>query len=76
MWKCTDSSFGRFLQLCACIIYANLKKCIFDANKTPLLACIVGKHGVRPDPEKIKAITDLPVPTDVKGLRNFLGLAA
>ena len=36
----------------------------------------MGKHGVWPDPEKIKAITDWPVPTDVKGLQNSLGLAA
>ena len=36
----------------------------------------MGKHGVRPDPEKIEVITDWPVPTDVKGLRTFLGLAA
>ena len=57
-------------------LYANLKKCIFAASKIPLLGCIVGKHGVRPDPEKIKAIPDWPVPTDVKGLRKFLGLAA
>ena len=57
-------------------LYANLKKCIFAASKIPLLGCIVGKHGVLPDPEKIKAITNRPVPTDVKGLRKFLGLAA
>ena len=31
---------------------------------------------MRPDPKKIKAITDWPVPVDVKGLRKFLGLAA
>ena len=57
-------------------LYANLKKCIFTASEMPLLGCIVGKHGVQPDPEKIKAITDWAVPTDVKGLRKFLGLAA
>ena len=34
------------------------------------------KHGVRPDLEKIKAITDWPVPTDIKGLQKFLSLAA
>ena len=44
--------------------------------KIPLLGCIVGKHGVRPDPENIKAITDCPVSVDVKGLRTFLDLAA
>ena len=36
----------------------------------------MGKNGVRPDPEKIRAIKDWPVPVDVKGLRKFLGLAA
>lgn len=39
-------------------LYANLKKCIFAAREMTLLGCIVGKHGVRPDPEKIKAITE------------------
>ena len=46
------------------------------AGVTPILGCIVGKHGVRPDPEKIKAITDWPVQVDVKGLRKLLGLVA
>ena len=36
----------------------------------------MNKHGVRSDLEKNKAITDRPVPTDVKGLWKFLGLAA
>ena len=56
-------------------LYANRKKCIFAASEIPLLGCIVGKNGVRPDPEMIKAITDWPIPVDVKGLKNFLGLA-
>uniref|UniRef100_A0AAV1UNH5 Reverse transcriptase/retrotransposon-derived protein RNase H-like domain-containing protein n=1 Tax=Peronospora matthiolae TaxID=2874970 RepID=A0AAV1UNH5_9STRA len=56
--------------------FANLKKCIFTANEAPLLGCIVGENGVRPDPEKIKAISDWPVPVDVKGHQRFLGLAA
>ena len=57
-------------------LYANLKKCLFAASEIPRLGCIVGQHGVRPNQEKIKAITGLPVPVDVKGLRKFLGLAA
>ena len=57
-------------------LYAHLKRCIFGASEIPLLGCIVGKHGVRPDTEKIKAITDWPVPTAVKRLRKLLGLAA
>uniref|UniRef100_A0AAV1UIC3 Reverse transcriptase/retrotransposon-derived protein RNase H-like domain-containing protein n=1 Tax=Peronospora matthiolae TaxID=2874970 RepID=A0AAV1UIC3_9STRA len=57
-------------------LFANIKKCTLAANEIPLLGCIVGKNGVLPDPEKIKAIIDWPVPVDVKGLRKFLGLAA
>ena len=57
-------------------LYAHLKRCIFGASEIPLLGCIVGKHGVWPDPEKIKAITDWPVPTAVKRLRKLFGLAA
>uniref|UniRef100_A0AAV1VP34 Reverse transcriptase domain-containing protein n=1 Tax=Peronospora matthiolae TaxID=2874970 RepID=A0AAV1VP34_9STRA len=57
-------------------LFANLKKCIFTVNEIPLLGCNVGKKGVPPDPEKIKVISDWPVPVDVKGLRKLLGLAA
>uniref|UniRef100_A0AAV1V345 Reverse transcriptase domain-containing protein n=1 Tax=Peronospora matthiolae TaxID=2874970 RepID=A0AAV1V345_9STRA len=57
-------------------LFVNLKKCIFAANEIPLLGCIVGKNGVRPDPEKIKAIINWPVPVDVQGIQKFLGLAA
>uniref|UniRef100_A0AAV1UQY2 Reverse transcriptase domain-containing protein n=1 Tax=Peronospora matthiolae TaxID=2874970 RepID=A0AAV1UQY2_9STRA len=32
-------------------LFANLKECIFAANEIPRLGCIVGKNGVRPDPE-------------------------
>ena len=56
--------------------YANLKKSIFAASKLPLLGCIVGKHGKRPDHENIRAITNWPVSVDVKGLGKFLGLSA
>ena len=53
-------------------LYANLKNCILAASEIPLLGCIVGKHGVRSDRETIKAITDWPVPVEVKGLENSL----
>jgi hypothetical protein len=56
-------------------LYANLKKCIFAAPEIPVLGCIVGRNGTRPDPEKVKAIVECPVPKNVKELRQFLGLA-
>ncbi|KAF1334655.1 reverse transcriptase, partial [Globisporangium splendens] len=56
-------------------LYANIQKCMFGVDEIPVLGCFVGKNGVCPDPEKIKAINDWPVPTSQKDLRKFLGLA-
>ena len=39
------------------------------------MGCLVGKNGVRPDPEKIKVVAEWPAPKDVKGLRKWLGMA-
>ncbi|POM68093.1 Retrovirus Polyprotein [Phytophthora palmivora] len=54
-------------------LYANLKKCIFGAREIPVLGCLVGKNGVRPDPEKVRVINEWPTPSNVKELRQFLG---
>ncbi|POM71575.1 Reverse transcriptase [Phytophthora palmivora] len=56
-------------------LYANLKKCIFGKSAIPVLGCLVGKNGVRPDPEKVGVINEWPTPSNVKELRQFLGLA-
>jgi hypothetical protein len=56
-------------------LYVNLKKCIFGAEEIPVLGCYVGKHGVRVDAEKVRAVCDWPIPTSVKDMRKFLGLA-
>ncbi|KAG2830689.1 hypothetical protein PC113_g7638 [Phytophthora cactorum] len=56
-------------------LYANLKKCIFGASGIPIFGCLVGKNGVRPDPEKVRVINEWPTLSNVKELRQFLGLA-
>ncbi|KAG3123582.1 hypothetical protein PI124_g22840 [Phytophthora idaei] len=56
-------------------LYANLKKCIFGASEIPILGCLVGNNGVRPDPEKVRVINEWPTLSNVKELRQFLGLA-
>ncbi|OWZ02830.1 Retrovirus Polyprotein [Phytophthora megakarya] len=50
-------------------LYANLKKFIFGASEIPVLGCLVGKNGVRPDPEKVRVINEWPTPSNVKELR-------
>ena len=36
---------------------------------------VISSDGIRPDPEKIRAITDFPVPKNASEVRSFLGLA-
>ena len=51
------------------------KKCFFGRKKVKFLGHVVSEEGVRPDPAKIQAIKEYPVPTRVKDVRAFLGLA-
>ena len=50
-------------------------KCRFVQPKVCYLGNIVSADGVEPDPAKIQAVINYPVPTNVKELRQFLGLA-
>ena len=51
------------------------EKCHFAQKEIHYLGHIVSCKGVQVDPEKIKAITSYPVPSDIKELRQFLGLS-
>ena len=49
-------------------------KCKFLQDNVEYLGFIVDKHGVHSSPSKIKAIIDMPKPTNVSKLRSFLGM--
>lgn len=51
-----------------------LEKCSFLAKEVKYLGYIVDRAGVRPDPEKLRAIKDMPKPREVSELRSFLGM--
>jgi len=59
---------------------ANLKlkpsKCSLLRTEVSFLGHVVSGDGVSTDPEKIKAVRDWPVPTDIKEVRYFHGLAS
>lgn len=52
----------------------NAKKCRFFQTEVPLLGYVVGGGGIRPDPEKVRAIRQMAPPTDVKGVQRLLGM--
>ena len=50
--------------------------CSFAQHQLSYLGHIISEVGVSIDPNKIQAITFQPQPTNVKDLRDFLGLAS
>ena len=52
----------------------NANKCEFGLTKIRVLGHIVSKRGIEPDPIKIKAIQEAPIPTNVSDLKSFLGI--
>ena len=59
---------------------ANLKlkpsKCRLFQLKVKFLGSVVSADGIEPDPDKIKAIVEWPVPENLMELRAFVGLAS
>ncbi len=51
-------------------------KCEFLKEQINYLGFIVGKEGIRVDAEKVKVIEQMAPPTDVQGIRSFIGMAS
>ena len=51
----------------------SVDKCQICLPRAQYLGHIVSADGVAPDPNKIEAVTTLPVPTNLKTLQSFLG---
>lgn len=52
-----------------------ISKCIFATRSIAYLGHVISAAGVQTDPSKVTAVVNWPVPSDVKELRSFLGLA-
>ena len=52
----------------------NLDKCVFSTKQVKFLRHVISSNGIEVDPDKIKAIADLPPPTNVQEVRMFLGM--
>ncbi|CAM9711188.1 unnamed protein product, partial [Heterosigma akashiwo] len=60
------------------LIDANLRlkvaKCQFACGEIPFLGHLVGRKGLKPDPAKVKALTQIAQPETKKQVRSFLGV--
>ena len=46
----------------------------FCKKEVEFLGVIVSENGIRPNPERISAIREIPPPKNVRQLRRFLGI--
>ncbi|RDY14358.1 hypothetical protein CR513_00581, partial [Mucuna pruriens] len=51
----------------------NPAKCVFGVSEGKVLGFIVNKQGIQVDPDKVKAIREMPVPETESEIRGFLG---
>ena len=50
-------------------------KCQFAFPEVPYLGHIISAKGISPNPDKVRAVRDYPVPTSEGAIREFLGIA-
>lgn len=56
-------------------LFAKLSKCSFGQSRIDYLGHIVSANGIEMDPSKVHAVSQWPVPRNLKQLRAFLGLS-
>ena len=49
-------------------------KCVFNVSSVQFLGQIVGPDGIKPDPAKVRAVLEMPTPTNQHEVRSFLGM--
>ena len=52
----------------------NKDKCHFRCMSIPFFGEVMSREGIQPDPQKIRALTEMPVPKNKKELQAFLGI--
>ena len=52
----------------------NEDKMVIRCKEIPFFGHIIGEEGIKPDPNRIRAIANLPKPTNIKDLQTILGM--
>lgn len=63
-----------FNRIRAASMTLNFKKSCFCQSEAKFLGYILSCKGIRPDPKRIEAIQNFPIPKNLKKLQSFLGL--
>ena len=64
----------RFLDRCVeKDLHLNADKFKLNCDVVPFFGHLLTKNGVKPDPKKVEAICNWPVPKDITQLQSFLG---
>ena len=53
----------------------NKEKCEFRKRQVNFLGHLIDAEGIRADPEKTKALQEMPTPKTISELRRFMGMA-
>lgn len=56
-------------------LFAKRSKCDFATDRVEYLGHYIQEKRVSTDPQKIKAVSEWPTPSNLKNLRGFMGLA-
>ena len=69
-----DSRLTAVLKRCEEVnLTLNKDKCVFGVPEVSYIGHILNATGVKPDPSKVRAITNMPPPYDKKGVERLLG---
>ena len=75
VWDIHLFRVSNFLHRCAVHhLRLNLKKCFIGEASIKYLGFIISEQGLKPDPEKVKALQTISPPTSAHDIRVFLGL--
>ena len=70
-----DENLKQFLEAASdCNLTLNENKCVFATKELKLLGYCISDGDMRPDPERVKPITNLPNSTNTKELQLVIGM--
>lgn len=78
--KSIEDMIQNLTQVFDCLLAAGLKlkarKCTLFARKVEYLGHIISEKGIATSPDKVKAVKNWPVPTNLTELRSFIGFCS